>query len=88
MNRLYVLLAALIITALAVTACNSGSTTTGSGSTTGTVSLYLTDDLSDYQHVVATLNAVQLRHTGSDTHCDLLSAPKTLDITELGVGDA
>lgn len=84
MNRLRIMLALLIVTPVALIACSSGNTTTDS-STSGTVSLYLTDDLSDYQHVSTTLNAVQLRHSGSNTSCSLLSTPQPLDITELGV---
>lgn len=85
MNRLWIMLIILIIAPIALISCNSGSTGTGSDSTSGTVSLYLTDDLADYQRVVTQLNAVQLRHTGSGTNCDLLSAPQGLDITELGI---
>jgi hypothetical protein len=78
------MLAFLIIIPVALIACDSGNTTTASNAS-GTVSLYLTDDLSDYQHVTTTLNAVQLRHSGSNTSCSLLSTPQPLDITDLGV---
>ncbi len=84
MHTLRIMLVLLITTPIALTACDSGNTTTG-GDASGTVSLYLTDDLSDYQHVGTTLNAVQLRHTGSDTRCSLLSTPQPLDITDLGI---
>lgn len=61
-------------------ACGGGS---GGNTSTGTVSLYLTDDMGDFKQVLITLDKVQLLHTGSGTACDLLSEPETLDLANL-----
>lgn len=60
----------------------------GSGSTSGgettTVSAYLTDDLGGYQSVEFTLDSVQLRHTGENRNCEIISGPLPLDAAALG----
>ncbi|MBE9502971.1 MAG: hypothetical protein IME96_02210, partial [Proteobacteria bacterium] len=67
--------------AVFIYACGSsdGDMTNGSGS--GQVALYMTDDISDYKEVIATINDVRLSHTGSGSSCDILPDPVTLDIT-------
>jgi hypothetical protein len=69
---------------LALGGCGGGGAE--DSSTQGTVSLYLTDDLAGYRHVIATLNSVGLVHTGSGERCDLLVDPLSFDIVELGTG--
>lgn len=53
------------------------------GGATGTVPLYLTDDMGDFQQVSVTINSVQLMHTGTNTTCDLLTEPESADIANL-----
>ena len=63
--------------------CGSGSTETDPTST-GTVSVYLTDDLAGYESVVMTVNSVQLQHPGSGRLCAIISGPVTMDAAQLG----
>jgi hypothetical protein len=75
----------LILAALVVVlpffyyACDGGN---GEG-LSGTVPLYLTDDLGDYKQVLATLNGVELVHIGTGTSCTLLTGPEGVDIANL-----
>lgn len=71
--------ALVIILAGLFYACGGG----GGGTQSGTVALYLTDDISDYQQVTATVNKVQLLKTGSTTTCVILADPVTVDLTNL-----
>ncbi|MFC1523336.1 DUF4382 domain-containing protein [Thermodesulfobacteriota bacterium] len=72
----------LIISALLLVAwgCGGGSS---SSDKTGSVSVYVTDDLSDYQQVTATITGVQLLHSGSGEACDLVSEEQVVDIANL-----
>lgn len=68
--------------------CGSGGGGAGGGfdndnSSPGRVALYVTDSLSKYKRVAVTINSVQLVHIGSGASCDVLTAPVTLDITDL-----
>lgn len=65
----FVCLMAVAVLALGfIYACGSS----GSGSSsTGTVALYMTDDISDYSQVEATVTMVKLVHTGSGDSCTL-----------------
>lgn len=63
-------------------ACGGGSGN-GGNVATGTVPLYLTDDMGGFKQVLVTLNSVQLVHTGTSTTCDLLTEPESLDIANL-----
>lgn len=75
---LYFLLSAALIAGVIMPGCS------GSGSTsTGSVALYATDDISAYQQVNATLKKVRFTHTGSGSACDVLTAEQTTDLTEL-----
>jgi hypothetical protein len=49
----------------------------------GKVALYVTDDISDYKQVIATINNIQLVNTGSGASCDVFTGPLTVDITNL-----
>jgi hypothetical protein len=77
-HRLLILLAASI----ALIACGGGG---GGGMTaeSGTVALFVTDNLSDFDQVITTITGVEILHTGPGTSCALLSEPVTLDIAEL-----
>jgi len=59
--------------------CSGGGEKTSSG----TVALFLTDSIADYQQVTATINKVQLRHTGSGATCDVFTGPVTVDFTNV-----
>lgn len=63
--------------------CGGGEGSSDKDSSSGRVELYVTDDMSDYKQVMTTINDVQLMHTGTGTNCDVLSAPVSLDITDL-----
>ena len=79
MKKKTAMAAVLLLTGVIMYAC--GSSNDGGG--TGSVSLYVTDDLGDYKQVNATLNDVQLVHTGTGLTCDLLDEPQNLDIANL-----
>jgi len=78
-NRLMVISSALVMGLLA--GCGGSDST--SSTTTGQVSVYLTDDIGDYQQVTATVTAVQLEHTGSGATCELLGEEQVVDIANL-----
>jgi len=50
---------------------------------TAPVALYLTDDLSTYKQMIATITSAQILNTGSGAACDVLAAPVTVNIAEL-----
>ncbi len=77
-----ILTAAVLSLPLFYYACGGGSGN-GVNGETGTVPLYLTDDMGDFKQVLVTLSSVQLVHTGTSTNCDLLSEPESLDIANL-----
>lgn len=82
MKKLIFFAAALLLAGI-IYACGGGG---GSGSisgATGTVPLYVTDDMGDYKQVLATLELVQLVHTGTNTSCDLLTESQSVDIANL-----
>ncbi len=78
-RSLSVMLAAAIVTAAILYSCNGGKTGAGSG----TIGLYLTDDMSLFSQVTATINKVQLINTGNESGCDLLAAPVAINIANL-----
>ena len=75
----------MIIFAAAITfyACGGGGGGGGGGMTSGSLALYVTDDMSNFKQVTTTLNKVQLINTGTSTICDVLTNPVSLDITNL-----
>ncbi len=85
MNRKKVLLsviaAALILglSAFLLYSCGGG----GGGTSSAPVGLYLTDDISLFTQVTATIDKVQVLNTGSGATCDLLTTPTVVDIAEL-----
>lgn len=74
------IIGALAIAALAAIFASCGG---DGGTPTGTVGLFVTDDLSDYGQVAAVVNSVSLRHTGSGQECGLLPVPAGVDIAGL-----
>jgi hypothetical protein len=61
--------------------CGGGEN--GGTDRSGTIALYVTDDLSGYRQVNATINAVDLMNTGSGASCRVFTGPQTFAITEL-----
>lgn len=59
---------------------SSGGTNAGSSA----VSVYVTDDLGDYQSVNLTLNSVRLRHAGDGASCEIVTGPVSFDAAALG----
>lgn len=83
MNRmLFSVIAAVFIFMTLLFSCNGGGSS-GVIPATGTVSLYLTDDISLYSQVTATINRVELVHTGMGMTCNLLTEPVTVNIANL-----
>jgi hypothetical protein len=79
---------AVAVPAIALALLHGCGSSGSDGNTTSrsAVSLYVTDDLGDYQSVSLTLNSVQLRHTGSGASCEIISGPGPVpvDAAELG----
>ena len=77
----------LIIAVTVFNSCSGGNS--GGGTSTGTVALYATDDMSDYKQVIVTINKVTVLNTGSNATCDVLttmttpSTPLTINIANL-----
>ncbi len=55
----------------------------GSGTSSAPIGLYLTDDMSLFTQVTATINKVQVLNSGSGASCDLLTIPTAVNIAEL-----
>jgi hypothetical protein len=76
----FVALISVLVLAGLFPSCGGGG---GEGASSGNIALFLTDDISDYRQVTATVNRIQLLHTGSDATCDVFTGPVTVDITKL-----
>ncbi len=50
---------------------------------TGSVTFFVTDDISNFEHVDSTVNKVQFVQTGSGASCDVLTTPAAMDLTDL-----
>jgi hypothetical protein len=88
MNRKKLLLPVIAVTlvlgfsAFLLYSCGGGGG--GGGNTSSaTVGLYLTDDMSLFTQVTATINKVQVLNTGSGASCDVLTTPTAVDIAQL-----
>ena len=88
MNRKRVLLPVIAVTlvlgfsAFLLYSCGGGGG--GGGNTSSAaVGLYLTDDMSLFTQVTATINKVQVLNTGSGASCDVLTTPTAVDIAQL-----
>ncbi len=75
-----VVAAAIIMGGILLYSCGGGN---NAGSGSGTVGVYVTDDMSMYSQVTATIEKIQLVNTGPGTSCDLLAAPVTANIANL-----
>lgn len=71
------------VAAIFIYACGSDDNEMSRGNSSGRVALYMTDDISDYKKVIATITDVRLFHRGSASSCDILPDPVTMDITNL-----
>lgn len=82
MKKLLVVMGIVFLIAGLFYACGGGG---GKSASTGTAGLFVTDDISDYLQVEATVTKVQLVHTGSGTECTLYDDPVglTIDIANL-----
>ncbi|TNF55562.1 DUF4382 domain-containing protein [bacterium] len=70
----------LLLVLITLTACGGGG---GSTAASGTVALFVTDNLEEFNQVTTTITGVKILHTGSGASCSILSDPVTLDIAEL-----
>ncbi len=62
----------------------SGNNGSGTGGVApGVVGLYITDDMSLFTRVTATINSVQVLNTGSGDSCDMLTTPLAVNIAGL-----
>jgi hypothetical protein len=75
----------LFAVAILFHSCSSGGdgSSNGGGTSSGTVALYVTDDMSDNQQVIATIDKVTLVSTGTGNTCDVLTTPTTINIADL-----
>lgn len=73
----------LIAAVISFNSCSGGNS--GGSSSTGAVALYVTDDMSDYEQVIATIDEVTILDTGSGAICDVLNSQSTttIDIANL-----
>lgn len=81
MKKLFLSLGVVFLLWSIISSCGVGDG--GAPSSTGTVALFATDDISDYKQVIATINNVELIHTGSGATCDVLAEPVNIDIANL-----
>ncbi len=84
-NIPFLIVAIISIVSVLLISCGSGNNGgSKGGETTGSIALYVTDDLTlEYDQVIGEIIDIQLFHTGSEAECDLLTSPVTLDITDL-----
>jgi hypothetical protein len=74
-------MAAVLFGGMLLSSCSSGGG--GGGGQSGTVALYITDDMAAYKQVTATINTIALLNTGSGDSCTVFTGPQTVDITNL-----
>lgn len=74
----------VVVALLLALSCGSGGGTEPQpGSGNGKVALFITDNISFYKQVVATITGVRLVNSGTDEVCEVLGTPVTLDISNL-----
>ncbi len=74
----------VVISLLLFLSCGSGGGTDPQpGSGNGKVALFITDNISFYKQVVATITGIRLVSSGTGGICEVLGAPVTLDISNL-----
>ncbi len=71
--------ALLVVSAFVFNSCSGGNGRTSSG----TVALYATDNMSNHKQVIATINKVTVESTGSGATCEVLTTPVTINIANL-----
>lgn len=81
MKKIFWIIFSFLLTFGLIYACGGGGG--GGNAANGTVSLFATDDISDYRQVTATITKVQLVHTGTGLTCDVLKDPQIIDIANL-----
>ncbi len=87
MNRKRIVLLAFMATlvlgfsSFLLNSCGGGGG--GSGTSSAAIGLYLTDDMSLFTEVTATIDKVQILNTGSGASCDILTTPAAVDIAQL-----
>ncbi len=75
---------AILLFGVAFLFYSCGSSSSGGGSTSsGKVALYATDDMSDHQQVIATINKVTVMNTSTGAVCDVLTTPTAINIANL-----
>ncbi len=86
MNRkkvLFLVIATTLVlgfSAFLLYSCGGGG---GGGTSSAALGLYLTDDMSLFTQVTATIDKVQVLNTGSGATCNVLTNPTPVDIAEL-----
>ncbi len=82
-NRFALALVAVLSIPLAAAILLYSCSGNGGSALTGQVALYATDDLSDYQQVLVTINRIDLVNSGSGVSCNVFTGPLTLDLPGL-----
>jgi len=77
MKKFLISLTIVVIFLGVIHACGGGN------GGTGTVALFFTDDMADYQHVIGTITSVRIFHTGTSASCQIVSEPLAYDFTDL-----
>jgi hypothetical protein len=62
---------------------NGTARTDGTNAPSGKIAVYATDDMSDYRQVIATINRIDLMHTGTGNSCTVFTGPLSLDLANL-----
>jgi hypothetical protein len=85
MNRSVIVIIVMVLALLGLIlfSCSGSGGNSGFLPLTGKIALYLTDDLSMYSQVTATVNRVQLKHTGLGASCDVMTEPVTINFAGL-----
>jgi hypothetical protein len=81
MRKSAYLLVALTGLCMILSSCGGGSGSVVVSS--GSVVIFVTDDISNFQQVISTVNKVQLVQTGSGASCDVLTTPTVVDLSDL-----
>ncbi len=80
MKKIMALLTVILAATIILYSCGGGG---GGGTSTGTVGLYATDDVSDFKQVNVTVDSVSLLNTGTNASCDLSTTSTLLNLSDL-----
>lgn len=83
MRKIFIIAIFVVCFLVVFHACGGGDGENKGNGRTGTVALFFTDDLADYQHVIGTITSVRLFHTGTSASCLIVSEPLAYDFTDL-----